>query len=306
MDAKLDGEAFEVFDSLNVICKLSCQHGAGLVIRFRRVRIVSTPIYCVVPVIKLLAGNGTECLELEMCGLDDEAVMSVLHTSKSLCNLSLAYNSHIRSLEFLAKLPHLCQLDLSGINLRGKCEGLRGLVRGLEYLRMVGCSLKSADLDVLSTTKHMLSLCHLDLSENFFGLYRDFSSFCKLCQTLQKVSVLEVENCNLNRVTPEMLTELINIFVRMPNLTLLRMTRNDFPSWVILSHLIHLRNSSTLRCLCLTTPSDKYLSDDYTVIDRGIQELQSNFINCLNAAKSTHLSVDWSEETSYSHWYYSF
>ncbi|XP_071542095.1 uncharacterized protein [Panulirus ornatus] len=243
MDAKLDGEAFEVFDSLNVICKLSCQHGAGLVIRFRRVRIVSTPIYCVVPVIKLLAG---------------------------------------------------------------KCEGLRGLVRGLEYLRMVGCSLKSADLDVLSTTKHMLSLCHLDLSENFFGLYRDFSSFCKLCQTLQKVSVLEVENCNLNRVTPEMLTELINIFVRMPNLTLLRMTRNDFPSWVILSHLIHLRNSSTLRCLCLTTPSDKYLSDDYTVIDRGIQELQSNFINCLNAAKSTHLSVDWSEETSYSHWYYSF
>lgn len=71
-------------------------------------------------IFSLLNPQGTECLELEMCGLDDEVVISVLRMSRTLSSLGLAYNSYISSLEFLTKLPHLCQLNLSGINLRGR------------------------------------------------------------------------------------------------------------------------------------------------------------------------------------------
>lgn len=64
--------------------------------------------------------QGTECLELEMCDVDDSGLDSLLCMSECLTSLSLAYNRSITSLHFLAGMSNLSQINLSGIRLRGK------------------------------------------------------------------------------------------------------------------------------------------------------------------------------------------
>ncbi|KAK8748853.1 hypothetical protein OTU49_016030 [Cherax quadricarinatus] len=254
--------------------------------------------------IRRLTLQETECLELELCGLCNNSLLPLLCIPKSLTSLSLAHNRNITSLQFLSQLPCLCELNISGINVRDKCEPIGSLPQGLQYLKLVGCRVRSADLQVLITSKHVLTLRHLDLSENPLGGPEDFYSLCKLCQKLQKVSVLEVENCNLNTVIPELLTQLINILTQMPTLAFLRLNRNDFSSWSITKHIVCLGYSRTMRCLCMTVPSEVYISDDYTVIDKRIKKLCTDFLSSLQAMNATHVAVEWIEESLYSRWFH--
>ncbi|XP_069940271.1 uncharacterized protein [Cherax quadricarinatus] len=256
------------------------------------------------PIVHLIISEETECLELELCGLCNNSLLPLLCIPKSLTSLSLAHNRNITSLQFLSQLPCLCELNISGINVRDKCEPIGSLPQGLQYLKLVGCRVRSADLQVLITSKHVLTLRHLDLSENPLGGPEDFYSLCKLCQKLQKVSVLEVENCNLNTVIPELLTQLINILTQMPTLAFLRLNRNDFSSWSITKHIVCLGYSRTMRCLCMTVPSEVYISDDYTVIDKRIKKLCTDFLSSLQAMNATHVAVEWIEESLYSRWFH--
>nr|XP_053631166.1 uncharacterized protein LOC128687637 isoform X1 [Cherax quadricarinatus]XP_053631167.1 uncharacterized protein LOC128687637 isoform X1 [Cherax quadricarinatus] len=299
MDIRIEGEAESQFQALHVVCTISRHHGAGLVVKFRKVNITSIPGICLVSLPK-----ETECLELELCGLCNNSLLPLLCIPKSLTSLSLAHNRNITSLQFLSQLPCLCELNISGINVRDKCEPIGSLPQGLQYLKLVGCRVRSADLQVLITSKHVLTLRHLDLSENPLGGPEDFYSLCKLCQKLQKVSVLEVENCNLNTVIPELLTQLINILTQMPTLAFLRLNRNDFSSWSITKHIVCLGYSRTMRCLCMTVPSEVYISDDYTVIDKRIKKLCTDFLSSLQAMNATHVAVEWIEESLYSRWFY--
>lgn len=75
-----------------------------------------------------------------------------------------------------------------------------------------------------------------------------------------QISVLELEGCFLNVVVPESLAQLVNILSSQSDLCYLRLTRNDFSSRVIRSHLSDLAHCKGLRYLCLTTPSDMYIS----------------------------------------------
>ncbi|XP_042891297.1 leucine-rich repeat-containing protein 14-like [Penaeus japonicus] len=304
VDARIDDGSEKKFNDLGIICTLSQHHGAVLVVKLRSVHIVSVSMKKIQYFIELLANNGTECLELEMCDVDDSGLDSLLCMSECLTSLSLAYNRSITSLHFLAGMSNLSQINLSGIRLRDKVEALSALPRGLEYLKMVGCFLKSPDLEALSTTKHMLTLRQLDLSENSFGLPADFFALCNLCKNLVKISVLELEGCFLNVVVPESLTQLVNILSSLPDLCYLRLTRNDFSSRVIRSHLSDLAHCKSLQYLCLTTPSDMYISDVYSENDRQIKQLHNQFDELLQAVRETQIHVEWTEEASYSHWFY--
>ncbi|XP_069171122.1 uncharacterized protein [Procambarus clarkii] len=246
VDVRLDKETESQFEALGIVCTLSRHHGAGLVVTFRKVHITSAPIDCIAHVLQLLGNNGTECLELEMCGLSSGQLASLSYMSKSLTSLSLAYNPTVTSLHFLSQLPRLRELNLSGINVRDKCEPIGSLPQGLQYLKLVGCRLRSPDLQVLSASKHVRSLCHLDLSENCLAAPEEFFLFCKLCENLKKLSVLEVEKCSLHTSGQQLLAQLVAILAEMPKLTFLRMTKNDFSSWIIRTHITCLGNSRSL------------------------------------------------------------
>ncbi|XP_068219691.1 uncharacterized protein [Palaemon carinicauda] len=300
-DVQLDKEMLNL---LGVVCTLSQHHGAGLVVKFRTMNIWSSFSKDIIPVIQILSkNNATEYLELVLCILTDEAVNKLCLMSKTLVGLSLAYCRGFSSLQFVPLLSNLCQLDLSGTQFSGKLEPLRNLPQGLKYLKLVGSGMTPADLELLAESHHVKSLLQLDLSENTFNHPTKVASLCILCQKLSKILVLELQNCKLNQISQENLRVFIDIMKTLPELQILRLTDNDFYSRIIKEELPHLASSSTLRYLCLTVPSDAYLSDDYNVTATVIKRLQYDFTQHVQTF-SRNFNVEWKENIEYSHWYY--
>lgn len=295
----------DMLNLLGVVCTLSLHHGAGLVVKFRNLNILSAFSKDIIPIIRLLAkNNATEYLELELCEVTNDAANSLGLMSETLVGLSLAYSHGFDSLQFIPLLSNLCQLNLSGIRLTGKLEPLCSLKTGLKYLKLVGCCITHADLELLAKSHHTESLLQLDLSENSFNLPVNTASLCILCKKLSKVVVLELQNCKLNMVIQENLRIFVDVMKALPELQILRLTDNDFSSRIIVEELPQLASSSALQYLCLTVPSDAYLSDDYNVTSRVIKKIQSDFTKCVETF-SRNFHVEWKENVEYSHWYYS-
>lgn len=305
-DLDIPHEGQDLSNSIGVICTLSQHHGAGLVVKFRRINMSSLNASTVAPIIDLLVkNNAAEYLELSGCELSDAIIKSIVLMSGTLSGLNMSYSSGFSSLQFISWLPHLCQLDLSGIRLSGKLDLLSNLSQGLKYLKLVGCRLGHADVDALACSHHTSTLCELDISENSFSLPVNFSSLSSLCQKLTQVMILELENCSLNKVSLESFINFTDILRALPVLRILRLTANDFSSRIMIDHLPHLACSRMLQWLCLTIPSDTYLSDDYNIIEYHIKKIQLDFEKRIQALSTSPLYVEWNEEVSYSHWYYS-
>ncbi|XP_076068061.1 uncharacterized protein LOC143040676 [Oratosquilla oratoria] len=304
IDAKVTEKGDNSFKHLCVICELSTHHGAGLVINFRSVHCSSIPQKQICVILHHLAKNKVESLEIEMCSLDTNISKFFSPLAPTLKALNLEYNPALSSIEFLQEFRLLTQLNLSGIKLSGKLKVLEKLPQGLEYLRLVGCSIKAEDLHVIAKSHHKLSLKHLDIGENNFGNNLECSALAGLCRVLCKAAVLELENCGLQRAETILFADFIDSLCQIP-LTLLNLSRNDFSERVFKGAIVNLGACDSLRVLLVTVPSIMYISDNYSVNNERLMNLQNYMEKHLNIDRFHACHIDWKEEITYSRWFYS-
>lgn len=289
-------------NALDTIVEINSAQGAKFNVIFKRVLISSQPLFplqndSIQSLLKLLYKNGTEFIELELYNAEEE--IATLFNPK-LLGLSIA-NTRISNLSFIKNMSNLQQLNLSGLRLRDMLEPLSSLPSGLKYLKMEECGLNGEDLKVLKQSHHAKTLLHLDISDNDFAMPIDASELIGFCQVLLAVKVLEIKDCGLHSLTPELLGILFESFADLPKLTLLYLSQNDFSSKLLCTYIKTLHKSVSLRCLCLTVPSDMYVCDDFDVVQTGIQDLQSKIDSEVNFNRKIFVNVIW--EKNFSQWY---
>ncbi|CAL4121791.1 unnamed protein product, partial [Meganyctiphanes norvegica] len=209
--------------------------------------------------------NRTEFLELHWDGLDENNLNTICESLPHLIGLRLQQKDlyKINTIRNLTSLNNLKQLDLSGINLRGKLGPLCKFAKGFDYLRLRDAKLQSEDLDVLAISPHPSTLRQLDLSCNELGHHDDAKSLTLLCQKLEKIQILELEYCELHLWQERSIADLVNCLRILPCLTLLFMNNNMFFSNVLVIHIPFLSTNKSLRYISLSIPDD--LSYDQSV-----------------------------------------
>ena len=212
------------------------------------------------------------------------------HTNMTELYIEGTFTELVFSLEFLQYYKNLVHLDLSRCKLHSRLGFLKQMQRGLWFLKLNDCELKTIDLEQVIGGCHQETLRELDLARNNLSYDNHSENVIKVCQSLPKILVLSLNDCQLVSWPIHEIDKLFLTLKKLPNIVKLNLSDSDFTPEILTVHMMVFKECPSLRYLHMHVPIQIEFNIDTDLIRSFCYDMNVN----MNYMRSKLVYIDFS------------